>query len=577
MKDIKFLALFLLCMLFFPFVVSGQNVEVGDYFEIIPDAVTYEIPSVLTGYESNQIIKPKELNLWRTISKNNDGTIDLVSEYVSSDKVYFRGIRGYANFVGAMQTIAQSYKKEGYTLGMRMMGYDGQTLTIEDTSRFDGTNNHYPSMNPTLNPTSGTGYENSGGVLGDTYYLKDYLLVKDVYGNIAAQKVDTTTSTAYWLTSRKYDYKFSGEFTFNVRMTTMGYIFDDPLRSCDDGNWKNFSVGYSIRPIITVIPDDFNSGNGTKSNPYKLNELSKSNIIIDNDDLKGSIIDLDNTVAVEENSKVVFYIEPKEGYLLKEVKIIDSNNQEINYVIDGNKYTFNMPNTNVTISTDYEKVKNSVNIEIVNETKDLNVKIDDLTQVEFGEEVKFHVNPIKGYKLNRIRIIDENSNEIEYTRNTIENEYIFTMPASSVTIIPSYERVKNAVSIEDNNNTKEFVIEVNDSQAIVYEDIVRFVVKPEEGYEVDYIDIVDEENNKISYNKTNNENEYEFIMPDTNVTIKMIYRKIELIDLANNINDVKDLDNPNTGDKLFVVISLFFAGLGIGVFMYKKMGFRYNI
>ena len=101
------------------------------------------------------------------------------------------------------------------------------------------------------------------------------------------------------------------------------------------------------------------------------------------------------------------------------------------------------------------------------------------------------------------------------------------LSANNVTIIPSYEKVSNAINIEDNKNTKEIIIEVENAKAVVYEDKVVFTITPEDGYEIDSIEIIDENNNIIEYRKTSKENEYEFIMPETNVVIKPIYKKIE--------------------------------------------------
>ena len=126
------------------------------------------------------------------------------------------------------------------------------------------------------------------------------------------------------------------------------------------------------------------------------------------------------------------------------------------------------------------------------------------------------------------------------------------MPDSDVTIIPSYERVSNSVSVDDNKNTKEFIIEVNDSKAVVYEDTVKFTITPEEGYEVDDIEIKDKDGNIIEYRKTGKENEYEFIMPDTDVLIIPVYKNKEL---SNNIT------NPKTGIMILSYSILLLFGL----------------
>ena len=201
----------------------------------------------------------------------------------------------------------------------------------------------------------------------------------------------------------------------------------------------------------------------------------------------------------------------------------------------------------------------SIGVEIVDETKDLNIDIEDLTQVVSEEEVTFKVTPIKGYQLNSLKIVDEDNNEIDYSETGNKNEYTFIMPDTNVTIIPSYEKVKNSVNVEDNKNTKVIVIEVNDSKAVVYEDIVKFHITPEEGYEVDTIEITDSEGNKIECKKTKNENEYEFIMPDSDVLITPIYRKIE------NSND---MINPQTGNTKIIIFMIILLSL-IG-FLYSR-------
>lgn len=197
-----------------------------------------------------------------------------------------------------------------------------------------------------------------------------------------------------------------------------------------------------------------------------------------------------------------------------------------------------------------------INVKIVDQTKDLNINIEDLTQVEHDKNVNFKVTPIKGYKIRSIKIIDEDNNEIKYT-NTNKDNYMFKMPSSDITIIPTYEKVRNSVTVENNKNTKKIVIEVNDTKAVVYEDTVRFKITPKEGYKLENIKIIDAEGNKINYKKTNQKNEYEFIMPDTDVVITPIYRKIE----SSNANNTKK--NPNTGTSviLIVLISIFILSI----------------
>ena len=245
--------------------------KLGDYFTLVPDASTFTIKAATTGYDTDQTITPNELKLWRVIDIHSDGSVDAVSEYVSSTSVYFKGVQGYANFVGGLQTIAASYAKTGYTIATRMMGYDGQTLTIADTSAFDGTTNTAPSTTSTSSPITGTGQEYSGGVLGDTLYLKDYLLVKNVYRNVIAKKVGTTTATSYWLSSRSFYYNSATYFYFGGHCVNASGSLGDSILRGFYSSWHDITSSYSVRPILTLKSGvRIASGSGTSTSPYTL-------------------------------------------------------------------------------------------------------------------------------------------------------------------------------------------------------------------------------------------------------------------------------------------------------------------
>ena len=243
----------------------------GDYIRLTPTKTSFKIPKSLTGYTSVQTINPSELTLWRVIKKNSCN-VEVVSEYTSSTTVSFRGTTGYRNFVGTLNIIASAYENPTYTVGSRMMGYDGQTLFLSDLSAFDGTTNTAPSTTGTSTPTSGTGAEYSGGVLGDTLYLKDYLLVKNVYGNVIANKVGTTTATSYWLSSRRFGYSSAMNFYFNGRyVMPSGSVSNYYLRNFNS-SWSTVAVSFSVRPILTLKSGvTKKSCSGTSSNPYILN------------------------------------------------------------------------------------------------------------------------------------------------------------------------------------------------------------------------------------------------------------------------------------------------------------------
>ena len=233
------------------------KLEIGKYFTLVPDKTSYTISKNDTGYDGNQTINPKELSLWRIININNDGTIDAISEYLSSKNIYFYGVKGYSNYIDALENIANQYKKEGYTIDTRMMGYNGQTKIIENTTTNIQTEEEY-----------------NGGILGDSLYLKDYNLVNNTYkeNGLKAYKVnDKTTPARYWLASREYLYTSDSNYQFSLRnIDEEGRVVSIKIRSFKN-EWKDQMANYALRPIITLKNNiGIKEGKGELNNPYIL-------------------------------------------------------------------------------------------------------------------------------------------------------------------------------------------------------------------------------------------------------------------------------------------------------------------
>lgn len=256
----------------------------GTYFTMVPDASTYSVLATDTGYDEDQTIHPNELTLWRVIEVHQDESVDAVSEYVSTDRVLFTGSRGYANLVGGLQTISTAYAKSGYTRTTRMMGFNGQTLTISDTTQFDGTLSS-PS-NTTSTPEGELEYD--GGVGGDSLYLEDIRLVSNVYGNDPStygetgltayftngeNYIESNGFSDYYLASRYYGYMSSDESLFSGRKISVnGYPDYDYLIDYYAGNWWPNDLGTHLRPIITLNTGiTVASGTGAKDDPFILN------------------------------------------------------------------------------------------------------------------------------------------------------------------------------------------------------------------------------------------------------------------------------------------------------------------
>ena len=240
--------------------VSGM-ISLGDYVSLTPTKSSYSTDTTMTGYTSSQTIYPKELNLWRVIRINDDGTVDIISEHVSSVEVYFRGQTGYQNLVGYLNVLASQYENSTYTKGSRYFGYNGQTEYITDTSKF--TN---PA--PWTSSTGSSTVESQGG--GDELYTTDYNLINTVLGTRVATKPGGSSAT-YWIASRYYyyysstNYSWSGRRVYASESTGISNLYRYYSSSFDASYNCN-----SLRPIVVLKSGLKYSGVGTKENPLKV-------------------------------------------------------------------------------------------------------------------------------------------------------------------------------------------------------------------------------------------------------------------------------------------------------------------
>ena len=243
-----------------------DTLALGDYVSMTPTKSSYTTDTSKTGYDSTQTINPQELNLWRVISLNSDGSVDVISEYVSSTQIYFKGQTGYLNLVGYLNVLASQYENSTYTKGSRHFGYNGQTEYITDTSKFTATTVPWNcSTGESCNPV-----ESQGG--GDVLYQKDYDLVKSVLGTLLAIRPDSISETDRYLTASRYydskgnDYMCGGRFVDLMETYNSGnyaYLWTP-------GNTDFFKSTGSIRPVLTLKSGLKYSGLGTESYPMEI-------------------------------------------------------------------------------------------------------------------------------------------------------------------------------------------------------------------------------------------------------------------------------------------------------------------
>ena len=240
-----------------------NTLAVGDYVKMTPTKSSYTTDTSKTGYGSTQTINPQELNLWRVISLNSDGTVDVISEHISTTNVYFKGKTGYQNFVGYLNVLASQYENSTYTKGSRYFGYNGQTEYITDTSKFTNPAPWTCSTGESCNPV-----ESQGG--GDELYQKDYDLVNNAIGTLKATKVDGTSSH-YWIASRYYHYDSATVYDWcGGYIISSGSLSGSSLYYYDDSSFDENYKSNALRPVLTLKSGLKYSGVGTEEDPYTL-------------------------------------------------------------------------------------------------------------------------------------------------------------------------------------------------------------------------------------------------------------------------------------------------------------------
>ena len=318
----------------------------------------------------------------------------------------------------------------------------------------------------------------------------------------------------------------------------------------NSGSLGGMNLDYSqgVRASISLKPNTrILSGNGSTSNPYTIDTNTYYSInIAEKEETDNININIDDLETLTGGENISFSITPVKGYKLKNIKITDNNNSNVDYTINQNTYSLTMPASNITITPEYEKLKYKITIENNNHTKEIITNIEDIKKVEFKNSVKLKVIPKEGYILTDLSISDEDNNPITYDKN--EDEYSFTMPASNLEIKPTYEKVKRSITIISDDPNGTITIDLDNLNEVSYDDKISINTKPNEGYKLSKLLIIDELDNIINYKK-DKDNKYTFNMPANNVIVKPIYEiiksSITIINEDSNGTISLDIDNPN--------------------------------
>ena len=242
----------------------SEKVELGDYISMTPTSTSYTPPGELTGCMNDanctqNTLNPSELNLWRVIKKNDDGTIEMVSEYVSSKNILFYGKEGYKNFVGALNTIAAQYADGKNVVKTRYIGYSNQIEWLTDMKPDDESIPFDRSTSPyryfedcdTTLYTCGSQEKEGGGDIGAQTDIK---LIKKVLGTIDVFNSEGVRQP-YWFASRYYTLSSNGSFHYGGRSVSGEVVGEEGWWTSYrrvGGVYENVVIGSRIRPVVVL-------------------------------------------------------------------------------------------------------------------------------------------------------------------------------------------------------------------------------------------------------------------------------------------------------------------------------------
>ena len=227
-----------------PTTASTEGLAVGDPISYTPSKTdTVTIDTSKTGcqtssndYMSSYVPTSIYSDPWRVFSINSDGTVDIIPMQPIGS-VCFTDTTGYANYVGYLNELADTFKNTNYSKSTRHFGYKNQTQYITDKSKIDKSSNTMPwscSTGESCNPD-----ETKGG--GDTGYIDDLNKLKNVgftYTNMGI------SGPGGLVASRFYEYQSGSDVYFNFRHLTSS-------TTVNNGHNSNFPALYFIRNTNT--------------------------------------------------------------------------------------------------------------------------------------------------------------------------------------------------------------------------------------------------------------------------------------------------------------------------------------
>jgi hypothetical protein len=358
------------------------------------------------------------------------------------------------------------------------------------------------------------GYE-SGHFSFTTFNRKKYYVRQDSIGSIyvLAVKDNKTAPSSYTSGSFIGKYSLNGEEIFlneiDKNIYTTDFIIDEDKIVLVGKKYKEYNP-----PNPKLSYEELKALTDEDRIEYEKKDVYNYNPIIYYLNLDGSV---EKEILLTEYDRSLFHsiIKIREDYIVQMCSYNDTNNR--------------------------------------NECFDT-VLSDDKTKIAFKGVVNHVSEGVQFWNSYTLEegLFDESNNEY-YLLVSDNSSYAVQSRVIIAKYIMSYGK------IVINNDESQGLFKIEGISQVKETTLKRFNIKPQSGYQLVKIEIADSNGNKVEYRKTKNENEYEFVMPDSDVTITPVYKRIENV-----------IINPNTGNKMLIIILILIPCIGIGISTYKK-------
>ena len=260
----------------------------------------------------------------------------------------------------------------------------------------------------------------------------------------------------------------------------------------------------------------------------KIDNTTKGTYIANYDELYSiTVEDAQNLVTITgnkteaiEGESVEFSITPNSDYRLISVKVNDETLTE-----SEDKYTFEMPAEDVTISVTYAEL---YNISVSSDHGIVTITGNKTEAIE-GESVEFSITPNSDYRIIEVKLNDD-------TLTESDGKYTFEMPSEYVTISVTYAELYD-ILVSSAHGT--VTITGNKTEAIEGES-VEFTIAPNSDYRIKDINI---NNGNVEYSQT--QGKYTFEMPAELVIISVTYDEEYAITIDSNSNEYIQIEKQN--------------------------------